>query len=556
MFVDARQIESGATMETDLCIIGAGAAGIVLAREFLGTGTEICLVESGDLQFSWDVQALSEITESGLHYFARDCYQLRYFGGNTNAWGGWCRPLDPIDFQKRSWVPDSGWPFDRSELDPWYPRAEAICGVDPMEEDAAAWVARLSSPRARLLPVDPSLLRHTVFQFSKALRFGQVYQDEIRASDTVRCLLNAHVLGLRASADARYLTHIDVGTLSGKRFKVHARRFVLATGAIENARLLLLSTDVVPAGLGNTHDLVGRYFMEHPHVRRPMTPIDQRAPIGLYGLAFYRNAVSVRLSLREEVQERLGLLGYSANLHQIYYGHDTPGWAAFFKLMLTSSSLRSTDPFVRFSPIGPAKMSRKEIFDIIRQFPQVTVAALLQKFQPAGFVGSYVLESKPEAAPNRDSRVVLDESCDSLGLPRARLEWRTLECDRRTALLGDEIVGRELERLGIAILTPLPPAEAVPTGPWPSNLAGGWHQIGTTRMHEDPHHGVVDANCLVHGMENLYIAGCSVFPTQGTAPPTVTVIALALRLAAHLKATAVPSALRSRGTAKELAVSE
>lgn len=535
MFIDARQVESDSVVEADLCIIGGGAAGITLARAFVGAGVKVCLLESGGLDFAWDVQELSQGRLGGLPYFALDVAQLRYFGGNTNGWGGWCKPLEPSDFRRRSWVPDSGWPFARSELDPFYLRAEEICGIAPHDWNPRSWVARLASPRARLLPFAPDKLEHSLYRFARTLRFGLAYRPEINASDNVHCLLNTHVLGLRASSDARRLSRVEAGTLSGKRFTVQAKHYVLAAGGVENSRLLLLSNDVAPRGLGNDADLVGRYFMEHPHVKRRVIPIDRRTPIGLYGLAFYRQSVAVRLSLPVAVQRREELLGYSANLHPFYYGHDKAGWLAFRKLVLSLMPSRKTDPYIRFPPMGPARMSGREIADIIREFPMVTVAAFLQKFQPVGFLSHYLLESKPEQAPNPDSRVLLDDKRDAFGLNRARLDWKTTELDRRTALRGDAILGQELARLGIGRLEPLPPDEAEAAGPWPANLEGGWHQIGTTRMHADPRHGVVDADCRVHGMENVFIAGSSVFPTAGVTPPTLTIVALALRLAEHLK---------------------
>jgi choline dehydrogenase-like flavoprotein len=169
---------------------------------------------------------------------------------------------------------------------------------------------------------------------------------------------------------------------------------------------------------------------------------------------------------------------------------------------------------------------------LLRQFDRVTIAAFLQLFQPGRFIEGYVLESKPEQAPNPESRVVLDHARDAFGLNRVRLIWRMLPIDRRTAVRGEEMIDQELRRLGIGVLAPLSPGEEEA---WPSNLEGGWHQIGTTRAHEDPKRGVVDANGKVHGMSNLFIAGSSIFPTSGVAPPTLTIVALALRLADHLR---------------------
>ncbi|MDB5410894.1 MAG: oxidoreductase [Rhodospirillales bacterium] len=532
MFVDARRIASGTMIEADLCIVGSGAAGITIARRFAAGGIRTCLLESGDLDFDWDVQDLAKGENSGHPYYPLDACQMRFFGGNTNAWAGWCRPFDPIDFQERPWVPDSGWPFERQELDRWYSEAHEVCQLKTREYDPAGSVERLSDRRANLLGFDPAKVEPTIYHFSPPTRFGRVYRNEIDRSDSVRCLLNAHVLGVRAAVDCRSVEHVDVGTLAGNRFRVAAKVFVLAAGGIENARLLLLSNDVAPAGLGNDHDLVGRYFMEHPHTKRTVIALDRRVPIGLYGLTFYHRGLAARLALPPELQRTEQILNYSANLHQVYYGHETPGWIAFRKFIFSLMPSRDTDPYVRFPPLDLKRLTARDVWHIASQLDRVTVAAFLQWRQPLRLVRKFLLESKSEQAPNRDSRVtLLHHERDAFGLPRARLAWRTLGIDRRTAVRGEEIVNEELHRLRIGRLEDLPESDVEG---WPRNLEGGWHQIGTTRMHQDPRRGVIDADCRVHGMENLFIGGSSVFPTAGAAPPTLTIVAMALRLAAHL----------------------
>jgi choline dehydrogenase-like flavoprotein len=205
---------------------------------------------------------------------------------------------------------------------------------------------------------------------------------------------------------------------------------------------------------------------------------------------------------------------------------------AFRKLVLSIDRGRQSDPYVRFPPYGRRGLSPLEVFDIARQFDRVTLAAFLQYFQPGRFISGFILESKSEQAPNPDSRVTLDHAHDAFGLNRVKLDWRMLPIDRRTVVRAEAIIEDELVRLGIGTLAPLDPAEIEG---WPANLEGGWHQIGTTRADNDPKHGVVDAQGQVHGMVNLFIAGSSTFPTAGAAPPTLTIVAMALRLAQHLR---------------------
>ena len=140
MFVDARTIPAGATLETDICIIGAGAAGIALAQEFAGLDMRVSILESGGREFDAETQQLGTGRNIGTPYFPLDAARLRYFGGTTNHWGGLCRPSNAIDFESRSWVPDSGWPLTKAELQPYYERAQVSCNVHSSERGIDYWI--------------------------------------------------------------------------------------------------------------------------------------------------------------------------------------------------------------------------------------------------------------------------------------------------------------------------------------------------------------------------------------------------------------------------------
>jgi choline dehydrogenase-like flavoprotein len=534
MFLDGRQVELGARIETDLCIVGAGAAGLTLACQFAGMSTRVCLIESGGLDFDWQTQSLYEGGNVGLKYFDLDVCQLRYFGGNTNGWGGWCRPLDAIDFRERPWVKDSGWPFPLAELEPYYRSAHSLCEIAEPEYDPERTARSLGKAGAQVLPFDPSKVETSIYRFSRPTRFGQVYRQEIANAQNITCLLHANVLKINVSDNATRVTDVEVGALSGTRFKVSAAHFVLTAGGIENCRLLLLSNDVAPRGIGNQNDLVGRYFMEHPHTKRVLIAKSRKSAVSLYGLKFRDHGVSARLSLSETAQRELELLNYSGNIHPIYFAHDSSGWLSLRKLVLSLDPSRACDPFVRFPPYGRKGLSFNQVAQIARQIDRVTIAALLQVFQPDRLISGFVLESKSEQAPNPNSRVTLDHERDAFGLNRVRLDWRMLPIDQRTLAYGENIIDGELRRLGVGELARI---EEPYVDGWPSNLEGGWHQIGTTRAHIDPRRGVVDGDCKVHGMSNLFIGGSSVFSTAGAAPPTLTIVALALRLANHLRNT-------------------
>jgi choline dehydrogenase-like flavoprotein len=530
MLIDARAIPTGTVINADVAVVGAGAAGISLALDLADRGLAVCLLESGGTEPDWEIQSLYSGRSVGLPHCALDVCQLRYLGGNTNAWGGWCRPLEEIDFEQRPWVENSGWPFPIADLMPYYTRAHEICQSrdDYVLKHA---IAELRHPLAEPLSFDPSKLETVVYRFSPPTRFGEEYRRRLKNESSLRCLLHANVLGIKADATASTVVRLSAGTLGGVRFEVAAKRYVLAAGGIENARLLLLSNDVAGAGLGNRHDLVGRFYMDHPHTTRRLIVPSRRMRSGLYSELFRAKRIMARIALSDEMQRRDHLLGYSANLHPVYFGHDSPGWAALRDTARSLSRSRRSDPFHRLPPYGRKGVTVRQWIEMARYPARTAAAGLLRILKPNRFISAFTLESKPEQAPNPASRVSLDDQSDAFGLRRIKVDWRMLPIDRRTAVRGEEIVDAELQRLGIGALAPLPHDEIED---WPENLESGWHQLGTTRMHSDERLGVVDAKGRVHGITNLYVAGGSVFPTGGTAPPTLTIVALALRLAAHL----------------------
>jgi choline dehydrogenase-like flavoprotein len=532
MFIDARSVPSGSKLECDVCIVGAGAAGIALALELDRGDLDLCLLESGGLALEWQQQALAQGDSVGAAYSPLDSAQLRFFGGNTNAWGGWFRALDEIDFKRRLWVPESGWPFPAGELAPHLERAHAFCRV-PSSDYAPAAVSALGDPAASLLPLDPTRLESVLYRFSPPARFNTLYREAVERSQRIKCLLHAHALGLCASHDARMVTAVKIGSLDGNRLAVSARIVILAAGAIENARLLLLSNDVAPAGLGNERDLVGRYLMDHPHTRRPILRGPRRWPLGVYGLAFRGRGLCAGLSLPEALQQQEALLNYKASIYPVLRGQDSAAWRGFRDLALKLSRKWGADPYDRFRlPFARKQVGPKQVLAMLARGDQVVLGALAQLLKSEMFVGGLELESKPEQSPNRASRVTLQPERDAFGLPRARIDWRLLPIDRRTVVRAEEIIDGEFQRLGVGRLAPLAPEERES---WPPDFAGGWHQMGTTRAHADPRHGVVDAQCRVHGVGNLFIAGASVFPTGGSVSPTPTLLALAFRLAAHVR---------------------
>lgn len=509
MFVDARQLTAESIIETGICIIGAGAAGITLAHEIAARRLDACVVESGAVDLQAATQSLYEAESVGLPYFPLDANRQRSFGGTTNLWAGWCRPLDGLDIESRSWVPLSGWPISSRELLPYYRRAHLLCELPSSEYGPTDWEQRLET-----LPLPGERIIAKIFRLSPPTRFGQVYREALSGADTVQVLLHANAMALDANDAATAVTRLRVGCLSGNRFSVRARHYVLAAGGIENARLLLLSNTVQPSGLGNEHDSVGRYFMEHMHFPATMLALSGESGRAVAAYARGTDRTRPRLALASAVQAQEQLLNHSVMLTPLH-PYDRLVGALARRIARRAHPLRDRLPPAFDPGIAPG-------------------GGVLGRFTARGAARRWQLHLTMEQAPNRESRVTLSPQRDALGMPRARLAWHTTPLDQRTAEIAPQLVGAEFTRAGMGRLLPDSVAESTRWPPPPLQGLRG-HHMGTTRMSTDAHHGVVDAQCRVHGIANLYIAGSSVFPTSGAGAPTLTIVALAVRLADHLR---------------------
>ncbi|MCZ7536521.1 MAG: hypothetical protein M5T61_11855 [Acidimicrobiia bacterium] len=262
MFRPADEVPAGSVLRADICIAGGGAAGITLARELRGSGASVILLESGGFDPDPDDQALYTARSSGDRYDPL-ATRLRYLGGATNHWSGWCRPIDPLHFEPRGWIANSGWPISRSDLDPYYARAAKVCELPPSFGDSTAGDRGDNEGVDRWFQslFEDDAITSTEYWFSPPTRFGSRYRDDLELSSETTAYLRANLVNV-ANSDGR-VTQFEVATLDGNNFAVEAGAYVIALGGIENARMLLASRDSSPAGLGNDGGLVGRYFMDH-----------------------------------------------------------------------------------------------------------------------------------------------------------------------------------------------------------------------------------------------------------------------------------------------------
>jgi len=492
MIIDARQLPGNTTLDADLCIVGAGVAGLTIATALDRSNISVCLLESGGHKQEADTQDLyrgeyeGNIPAVGNGYLKRT--RRRYLGGTSSLWGGFCRPLEKIDFEERDWVPNSGWPFPRDHLDPYYKSASKFMGMGTFDEDNP----ELNDPE---FPSQFSgdVFEDKVFRF-RATRFGSEYRQQIADSPNISLYLHANATEIVTTQSGAAVEGIEVATLTGTRARVRAKCYVLATGGIENARLLLASNTINEQGVGNQHDLVGRYFMEHSVIRSGLGPLFvwDDIPMNLYRVRCY-----------DEDRDRRA---------EFIYPH--AGTLQSRKMLSVALALHLPEKTVGDFDRAIMKAS----FDLDKTNKIYT--------DPQVFKMLYMCEQ----VPNPANRVTLTRDKDALGMPRVKLRWSLSDHEVRTisqftSLLRQWVAVRRYGR----VKQPIPEDSLMQAMSW------GCHHMGTTRMHRDPKRGVVNENCRVHGLENLFIAGSSVYPTSGAANPTFTIIALALRMTDHLK---------------------
>ncbi len=418
--------------------------------------------------------------------------------------------MDPIDFEAREWVPYSGWPLGIEGIQPYYAEACHLVEVMPDRFDDIAYWQQLTGES--LPEFITGRMRSQFVQYSPPTHFGQRYGDELEQAGNIQGLLHANVTDIATVESARAVSHLEIRTLNDLSHRVKARRYVLATGGLENARLLLLSNKTIPAGLGNQYDLVGRFFMEHPH-------------LGGCGEIVVADLKRLPRIFRERVHTN----GYSANAafnpSQAFLREKQLLNATF--MVGVASRYRTTE-----QPDPTNKSAGKHIDMLMAARPFLTDNEGPIDPQDPDLLGVWLgIGCACEQAPNPASRVSLSHEQDHLGQQKIRLDWRLTTQDWSSLVEHTHSLALEFGALGIGRM--LMNIEA--TGHWPDKLSGGNHHMGTTRMHDDPKQGVVDRNCRVHDVANLYVAGSSVFPTSGAANPTLTLLALTLRLADHLR---------------------
>jgi choline dehydrogenase-like flavoprotein len=548
MIEDSSQLNEGEAIHADVIIVGAGAAGITLALELAGSRLSVLLVESGGIEPDEAVQDLyrGSVADERMHSPVHR-YRERRFGGSTTIWGGRCVPFDGIDFERRDYMPESGWPITLADLMPYYPRANRLCEAGEFQYSAATAFSRPLKPM-----IDGFRSEHfstdSLERFSCPTNFAARYRRRLQNAPNVRVLLQANLVGISFHPNGEAVESVRLATLGGKQFTARSRELVLAVGGLEVPRILLANRDKWASGIGNENDLVGRYYM--CHIAGTIGTLKQT---GSADRVFHGYDVSDegiycrrRLALTPQTQRRLRLGSFVGRLHHPRITDPRHRTAVLSALQLAKGFISYEygkrlhgEERVTFGTWlghirnvlgGPHELLAfghhmlRDRFLASRKFPSIIVKSS---------AGHYSLDFHAEQEPIASSRVELSEERDRFGVPRLQVDWRYSAQDLTTAREAIRLFAQDIQSSGIGLFEYDPASIELEMTRYG---AYGGHHLGTARMGTDPRKSVVDADCRVHGIRNLYVAGGAVFPTSSQANPTLTIVALAMRLAARLGA--------------------
>ncbi len=482
MIFDGSKIPNGKVISAQVCIVGSGPAGITAAYELQQAGIDVILIEGSrwngtqrneswqEKPYFYNGEATGLFTHNEPEFLIRPTQQYsqgpwereRVYGGTSTHWGGQCRPLDPIVFTKRPGFP--GWPINRQDLDPYYSRAAELCQLHTDNFTSQYWAQVLQADVPALAGFNPEMYQFIGPDYTNFATRN--FNGMPLSQANLDIILNANLLEIdhqQGSVNGLRIASADSGSPPQKltEFTIKAERYVLACGAVANARQLLLSN------VGNEHDLVGRYFMCHPDV--------------------LAQAVTITGN-------------YLSSSEMRYMAGQLPNGQPW-------RDANGVYVQARFTPNADAAVSHN------------TGRCW---FHYDG--GHYYFEM----TPNPNSRITLSDTKDPVfGQPQTRIDWQFSEGDEHTYQQTTQLFKSAVNQLGgdVSFIA------------WDSiknQVVVNGHHIGTTRMSNDPEQGVVDANLKVHSLDNLYVAGSSVFPSTGVSNPTFTIITLSIRLAEHI----------------------
>lgn len=544
MLLDAYDLQSGQHLSTTVCIVGAGAAGITIALKLAEAGIDVILIESGGMNIEEDTQSLYQghVVDEKLHS-PPDKYRQRRFGGSTTIWGGRCMPFDPIDFERRDYINESGWPIDYKDVADYYPEASQLCEIG--EPDFKIDIFQKDAPNIINGFVSDVVSTQGIEKFSCPTNFANRYGHRLAAYSNLRVILHANCTSIELIESGQRVDYLQIKTLKNTTFRVYAERVIIAMGGLETPRLLLASKSVNSKGVGNDYDVVGRYYM--CHMAGNIGNIKINAPIKDVYHNYYLSPEGVysrrRFSLFENIQREQKIGNMIARLHFPKISDPVHKIGVLSSLYIVKNLISyeygkrlndgSIKPFEYIKHLFNIVTDPIDIFKFLTHW--VTKRTFADRKFPSIILSNrnnlFSFDVHGEQEPNFNSRVSLTDATDQLGMPQIKIDWQYTKNDILTVKRTLDIFAEEFERKNIGSVSydeSRLEEELLRFG------AYGGHHIGTARMGSDIKTSVVDGNCKVHSVDNLYISGSSVFPTSSQANPTLTIVAMSLRLAEHI----------------------
>jgi choline dehydrogenase-like flavoprotein len=503
MFKDLKDLPDDSTSRYDICIVGTGPAGISVAKQLLDTDHRIVMLESGGMLPEDKYQKLNKGENSGPSFLSLDASRIRCFGGASKLWAGYCSPFKSDEFDKKSFIPLSGWPVSLDDLKVYYKEAAKMLGISYKKfynknyfQDTFEGVSFKEFNR------DDSFLSGNVFQVSNAKNrdFGEKYKIDFESSVNTDIIFHSTVTDLNLNSEGKDIQSVSIADLDGNKATIEARIFVLACGALENPRILLAANKYYKNGIGNVNGLVGSCFMSHPGISN-VGEFHKSSPEKCISEDDYKDyIVQFEMSSRERTKQKV--------MRHIFS---------------VSKYLERPKPWICISGRVFSKFS--DFFSTVKEPTYKIESEVASRL--------WNLNVALEQPPRLSNNLRLHTTSDDLGMPKINMHWDELsKIEKDTVIKSVKMMARELGLIGIGRIK------------FKSELVSGKsykindpinHHIGTTRMSDSPKTGVVDRNCKVFGISNLYVAGSSVFTTSSVVNPTYTIIAMSLRLGNYLK---------------------